>query len=695
MKMEKTEKIGNLTLDLTDYPGEDFYSEGEAEDVLLDIVRNHPVSEYNHQIMAHPNWSTLYHLSDLRGNIVDFIPLKKSHKVLEVGSGCGAITAALAKSGAQITCVELSKKRSLVNANRNKEYGNVTIKVGNFQDVEKRLDQDYDYVMLIGVLEYAASYIRSKKPYEEFLRILSGHLKKGGKMIIAIENKYGLKYFAGCREDHLGSFFSGIEGYKENDGVRTFSRPSLCRLLEDAGFSSRFYYPYPDYKLPVTIYSDERLPKRGEISAAGFNFDRDRLKCFDEAAAFNELIDEGQFSFFSNSFLLEAVKGEGFDEERVIYSKHSNERAAAYAIRTDITALSGQKFTVRKYPLTPEAVSHIRSLGEKYELLKEQYKNTVFEPNRFLGGEGCAEFEYISADTTLEDELAGYIMRGEDEKALSLIDEYVLNLKLMADPEGYISVSNIDLIFSNLIPGPEKWTVLDYEWTFDEKKDYRFILFRAIKYFVMNTPEASRLKLYERYEISDGMLERFEKQEKEFQTGIAGGRLSLVAFDGIFGQAAYPADQLYSTVAVGGRLDRAKVYFDCGEGFSEGNCCYVTGVIKDSDKLNIDITLPKGIKNIRIDPSDHRCVIKLIRADKEQCLVNGIPLDNGVIYYPEEDPQMIFEGVLSKKETFHIEYRIELLSKDFREEISSVIKKYALKNNGFFARKGPYEKVRI
>ena len=96
-----------------------------------------------------------------------------------------------------MTCIELSKKRSTINAYRNQMCDNVEILVGNFQDVEKELGQ-FDYITLIGVFEYGQSYIGGEKPFVEFLNILKKHLKSNGRIVIAIENKYGLKYFAGC-----------------------------------------------------------------------------------------------------------------------------------------------------------------------------------------------------------------------------------------------------------------------------------------------------------------------------------------------------------------------------------------------------------------------------------------------------------------------------------------------------------------
>ena len=66
----------------------------------------------------------------------------------------------------------------------------------------------------------------------------------------------------------------------------------------------QFYYPYPDYKFPSVIYSDECLPKEGELNDNRRNIDRDRYVFFNELSAYNTLIAEGLFQEFSNSFLL-------------------------------------------------------------------------------------------------------------------------------------------------------------------------------------------------------------------------------------------------------------------------------------------------------------------------------------------------------------------------------------------------------
>ncbi len=305
---KNTEYVGKVCLHYDYYSGEDLYQDG-SEDELLDIVKNHSQNEYNGIIEERKSWPILYHLSDIRGNIVDWIPFTKEDSVLEIGAGCGAITGTLSRHAGKVDCIELSKKRSLVNAERHKEYDNIDITVGNFQDIEKNIEKKYDYITLIGVLEYAASYINSDEPYEEFLNIIKAHLKPEGKIIVAIENKYGLKYWAGCREDHLSTYFTGIEGYVGVDSVKTFSKNGLIRLFNNSGLNDiSFYYPYPDYKLPLTIYSDDYLPAPGSLNNNFRNFDNDRMLIFDESKVFDNLIMDGMFDIFSNSFLVMAGK---------------------------------------------------------------------------------------------------------------------------------------------------------------------------------------------------------------------------------------------------------------------------------------------------------------------------------------------------------------------------------------------------
>ena len=86
----------------------------------------------------------------------------------------------------------------------------------------------------------------------------------------------------------------------------------LKDLVNKAGLKDiYFYYPFPDYKLPNFVYSDDYYPG---ISGCSFpletlpspNPDQPRELFFEESAFMNILERNGLFPDFSNSFLIEA-----------------------------------------------------------------------------------------------------------------------------------------------------------------------------------------------------------------------------------------------------------------------------------------------------------------------------------------------------------------------------------------------------
>ena len=303
-------KIGKVSIDDSLYAGHDLYSDGPIEDVMLEIARTVTKEEMNSEIANRKDWAILYHFSHLRENIILSLPLSKNDKVLEIGAGCGAITGALADLTGSVHAIDLSMKRSQINAHRHKDKDNLMISVGNFEDIEKTLTEKYDLITLIGVFEYGQAYISTNNPYVDFLKKIKRHLKENGKVVIAIENKYGLKYYAGCKEDHIIRYFEGIEGYPNASHVRTFGKDELTDIIEEAGLVvAEFYYPYPDYKFPLKIFSDDFLPSSKELNINYLNFDNERIKLFNETLAFQEVIKDKLFPLFSNSFLV-IVEGE-------------------------------------------------------------------------------------------------------------------------------------------------------------------------------------------------------------------------------------------------------------------------------------------------------------------------------------------------------------------------------------------------
>ena len=658
------EEIGKIKLDLTHYPGEDLYCDGDVEDELLDIARNYAAVEYQRIIEERKSWPILYHLSPLRENIVDWLPITDDMKVLEVGSGCGAITGALARKAKEVVCIDLSRKRSRINAYRHMDADNVTIHVGNFQDVEPDLPKDFDYICLIGVFEYAQAYIQSEAPYEDFLRIIKKHVKKSGHIAIAIENKFGLKYWAGCREDHLGTYFSGLENYPEGGVVRTFTADGLRRIAAACGYKrAQMFYPYPDYKFMTCLYSDGRLPQPGELSANLRNFDRDRLRLFDERKVFDTILQEKQFPLFSNSYMM--ILGPELEER---YVKYSNDRAPEFCIKTVLRENETGK-TIEKHPLSNEARPHIERTARAYEQLASRYAGSRLSVNkcRLIGNteEGRTPYlqlEYVEG-RTLEELLDERLACGDMEGFHTLFEEYLRRISVGEEQK----IADYDLIFANIIVPDDNnnrrycdndWYVIDCEWSFEKVVETKQIAFRAVYCYLMEDEKRNALNLdliLQRLRLDQSEAEQYRKQEMTFQRYVTGKNMSMEQIREAIGHSIYTVEDFCAGQAAAEHGNRVQIYEDTGKGFSEEQSFFLEESVGEQMRVTpegvteLAVTVPGGRSALRVDPCSDFCVIYVreilwngvpVPWKGKQIQTNGFKVGEGVYAYATSDPNL-------------------------------------------------------
>ena len=205
------------------------------------------------------DWPSRYHFSPRRANLLrPFTHWLQGRSVLEIGAGCGALTRFLGECGAKVLALEGSPRRAAVAAARCADLDNVAVVGDSLQHFQSAAR--FDAVTLIGVLEYARLFFPAADgldPVNHMLARVRALLGPRGALLVAIENQLGLKYFAGCAEDHVAEAMFGIEDRYRGDGVVTFGRAELGDRLAAAGLRAvRWWYPFPDYKLPVAVFSE-------------------------------------------------------------------------------------------------------------------------------------------------------------------------------------------------------------------------------------------------------------------------------------------------------------------------------------------------------------------------------------------------------------------------------------------------------
>ncbi len=530
------EKIGNVVLDYSFYTGEDRYSDGDIEDIILEAFRD---GTSERLLRSSSQWAVLYHLSDIRENILEWYPFDPGASLLEIGSGCGALTGLFSRKVKKVTCVELSKRRSLINAERNRKQDNIEIKVGNFKDI--LIEEKYDYITLIGVWEYAGLYVGGDEPYISMLQKIKGYLKPGGKIIVAIENKMGLKYFNGAPEDHTAKMYSGINDYAGEKKVRTFSKPEIEKILDEAGIGkAAFYYPASDYKLPDVIYSDDMLPQAGDLRYFKKDYADCRVYHFNDAAAFDQICTDSVFSYFSNSFLFIC----GDTEIQVPFSRYNRLRKKQYRMKTCIVK-EGDGRRVIKSALHEEAAEHIAALSEKERKWKGTLSGIDYVSGEMVNGQyqtpyvdginlDVSFYRYRhSADAMIEALkrlIREYLMPGEEQKIPFVMTEEFVRVFGDQAPEGEYSlpVTNADLIFSNfkMIEG-RKPVNFDYEWVFEFPIPYEYVLWRAVyqlydKFAAYLRPQLSQEEFAVKAGIRKEHLPIYRRMERKFGEYVCG-----------------------------------------------------------------------------------------------------------------------------------------------------------------------------
>ncbi|MHC4644448.1 MAG: class I SAM-dependent methyltransferase [Planctomycetota bacterium] len=505
MQTDKTEQIGKVLLkqiqmDRADAP---VYSDGAVEDELYHKFKSNPDYGLKSDNAKFPSWAHEYHLSPVRQNLLKWYPFKSEGSVLEVGAGCGALTGLLCSRLKKVTALEYSYRRALVTAQRHSRHSNLEVIVGGLQDFECK--EQFDYIIVIGVLEYAGGFYWGEDPYKSFLARLGKLLKADGTLILAIENKIGLKYITGAPEDHTGLVFESIYNYASSNKIRTFCKKQLTEVLHSAGFFNlRWYYPLPDYKLPQIILSDE-IPPNSESDNVWSLFpcktsNKPRKELLSEERLGKAIAEAGLFGEFANSFLV-IGRPRRLPEELCCLRFDSAKSYRRPEFRTELMICRDdkKKFFI-KSPATEIAEPFIRLIAKR-EKANVDYLREHFEVlcGKFDGHR--LWYEYLPCHS-LEQTIASQLREGNCDEADATLSLYVdkvraLNTVHTYPSEFFAKIAQepiekngmkidcftrglVDLTPRNIHVDGSRWIVVDNEWSFDFPIPVIFLLFRAI-----------------------------------------------------------------------------------------------------------------------------------------------------------------------------------------------------------------------
>lgn len=231
-----------------------------------------------------PELKYFYALSETRENLLEWYDFSPAASLLQVGSGYGALTGLYSRRVKEITVLDEDKDDLDINWMRHGVCSNIRYVEGSLDTVAGNF---YDYVVMAGSL---------KAPFELQIKKAKALLKPGGVLILAVDNRLGLKYKAGAKPHGASLLKQEVETLLSGSGKEEVTGIKEAGTLE-------FYYPMPDYLLPVTVYSESRLPSKGEISHTVLAYDYPEYVRFDPGKLYDEICESGLFEAFANSFL--------------------------------------------------------------------------------------------------------------------------------------------------------------------------------------------------------------------------------------------------------------------------------------------------------------------------------------------------------------------------------------------------------
>lgn len=442
----------------------------------------------------------LYALSDQRETLLEWYDFEPEATLLQVGADYGAMTGLFRGCVKEVTVLDEEDNALETVRLRYPMAFNIRYKKSSLIDYEKEMQaagkmeepgKGYDYVVFAGTL---------RAPYEENIRAAKSLLKPDGVLIVAAANSLAMKYWAGtAREENA------------------LSKKKLQELLSEE--NSRFYYPMPDYRTPVSIYSDSYLPKKGDLTRVVPAYDYPKYHMMDMGEGFDEVCEAGVFDLYANSYLVfwSADTKKLHPRADQIFIKYNKTRKETFQIKTAICTdredvrVTGrlEPHFVEKSALGLDGAEHILSFGPKYEALIRQHRTLKVAEPVFVQGKNAVRFPYLTGKTWAEklgeeiergcppletlrmamDQI--YDIRPESRRPFEMTEEFLEVFGSGMDGEAAAllgqdtacDVSNIDALFENMLLTKEGIYCLDYEWVFLFPVPEHYVRYRILYYF--------------------------------------------------------------------------------------------------------------------------------------------------------------------------------------------------------------------
>lgn len=381
--------------------------------------------------------------------------------------------------------------------------------------IEGIVEEQYDYVVLLGTLDYAHKLFSGANPKEQLMEFAIKHLKEDGKILLAVNNKIGMKNYC--------------ERKQENKDSKILNRKQLEELLNTCGLNYyKFYYPLSDYETTNVIFTDEFLPNQENIVRNIALHEEEDFIFQSENETWYHLLeqDKNLIKLFSNSYFVESSRTEFLDNQ-IKFVSFSNMRKPKYSIKT---VIQGDK--VYKTAGIPKAKEHIQKVKNNIDIIKQLGFQTLdsYEEDIIIS-------QYQKDKESLDNIIVNNIQEGKREEAIQQITQFFDEIKHKLEPHktqenvfdkyaiAYESeqIQNLtftkyglwDLIFQNAFYKDEQFFFYDQEWM-EEGIPIEYIFYRSI-FYTKGIEESVKEEIFNQFGITKQYLELFLQLDNKLQ----------------------------------------------------------------------------------------------------------------------------------------------------------------------------------
>lgn len=436
-------------------------------------------------------------IRELPKGLIKWYEFQDGNSALYVQSGNVAddsLVEALRESGLTVTSVDMSEVTEGL--------------------VEKNIA--YDYIVLSGVLE------QSETPVH-VLAMLHRLLKTDGRMLLGVNNRFGLRYFCGDRDPYTGRSFDGIEDYrrayaKQEDRFqgRMYTKNEWGQLLKEAGFDRfRFYSVLTDLDNPSLIYAEDYLPNEDLSNRVFPTYNYPESVFLEEEPLYGSLIENGMFHQMANAYLIEvSMNGELSDVSHVTASLERGKEVALFTVIHH----SG---VVEKKAAYPEGQERLKQLAEHGGDLKTHGLSVVdarVEDGTYVMPFIDAEVGQLHLKKLLMEDKDAFLRELDHFRDLILQSSEIVEPD-QGDGEGAVLRKGyLDLVPLNSFYCDGDFMFYDQEFC-EDFYPANALIFRMIATFYAGNVQLQKIlpqvELFERYGLMK-KLERWQKLEWEF-----------------------------------------------------------------------------------------------------------------------------------------------------------------------------------